>query len=194
MDWKISKGGEACSKCEKPFEHDDTYYSTITVEAQSISRFDFCEACFGLERDHQSEVFWRTKKLITEPVKKAVNFEILRELFLSILEVEEKAFKEVAYLLALVLIRKRYLKLKDFISENGTDYMTVRQKKDLPLIKVEVPLLKEEDIAGLRGKLSDLLDADFDSSMDVKELRGIIADPEPVEAQPAPEAPPAPAE
>lgn len=194
MDWKISKGGETCTKCDKPLEHGDTYYSTISVEAQLISRFDFCEECFGSEADHQSEVFWRTRKILTDPVKKSVNFEVLRELFMSILEVKEKAFKEVSYLLALVLIRKRYLKLKDFISEDGTDYMTVRQKKDMPIIKVEVPLLGEEEIAALRGKLSDLLDADFDSSMDVKDLRNIIADPEPQEAQITPQTPPAPAE
>jgi hypothetical protein len=194
MDWKISKGGEACSKCEKPLAHGDTYYSTITLDAQLISRIDFCEECFGLEQDHPSEVFWRTKKLITGPVKKSVNFEVLRELFMSILEVKEKAFKEVAYLLALVLIRKRYLKLKDFISQDGTDYMTVRQKKDLPLIKVEVPLLKEEDIALLRGKLSDLLDADFDNSMEINELRNIIADPEPAEAENTPNTTSTPAE
>ena len=102
-------------------------------------------------------------------------------IFFKMLEVDDRPFKEMVYLLALVLIRKRYLKLKDFVSCDGMDYMEVQQKKDTPLLKVEVPLFEEENIAALRNKLSLLLDADHDSTLNINELRERIKATHPIE-------------
>lgn len=175
MEWKITKGQSRCFGCNKEFGEGEIFYSILILVKQEVNRSDFCEACFDKQDDPQKEVFWRTKNTRVVPIKKAVNFEVLRDLFFKMLEVDEKAFKDLTYLVALVLIRKRYLRLKDFITMNGRDYMAVRQKRDAPLLHVEVPLLSAEDIIELRDRLSDLLDADFDSSTEIGELRERIA-------------------
>lgn len=178
MNWKIGKGNELCVKCEQQLVHGDAFFSTIETGGEEIARYDYCEACFEQDPENKKKVFWRTRKTIPQQsMKKAVNFEVVREIFLKMLNVDEKLFKEVAYLLALVLIRKRFFKLKDFVSINGVDYMEMRQKKGAPLIRVEVPLLKEDDIAVLRNKLSALLDTDFDESVDVPTLRESLSKP-----------------
>jgi len=180
MDWNIKKGGEVCLRCEQLIDPGATYYSTLVVDEAAIERSDFCETCFTQESDDDKRVFWRTSKSCNEPVKKAVNFEWVRELFERMLEVKEKAFKEMAYLLALVLIRKRYLKLKDFVSRNGQDFMEVRRKKGEPLLHVEVPMITEQDISILRDKLSDLLEADLEGDLDLGTLRDKLnSEPEP---------------
>jgi hypothetical protein len=114
---------------------------------------------------------------LDEPARKTVNFEVLRGIFFKMLPVEDRIFKEMAYLLALILIRKKVIKLKEFLTREGVDCMAVRQKTGDPLFYVEVPLLKDEDIVLLRQKLSDLLEADLDDSVDVQELREKIASP-----------------
>jgi hypothetical protein len=83
-----------------------------------------------------------------------------------------------------ILVRKRFLRLKSFVSEEGGDFMLVQQKKDAPVKKMEVPLLAEEDIVTLRDRLSDLLDADLASMLDMDELRDKLAAP-PAAAIPA---------
>ena len=181
MEWKIGKGGAGCARCSKSFEEGEIYFSTIHEETEGVRRSDYCAGCFDPERDCKEEVFWRTRKSADGPVKRTVNFEILREIFFKMLAVQDQAFKEMAYLLALILIRKRYLKLKEFVTREGVDFMTVRRKAGDPLIFVEVPFLRDEDIAPLRDKLSDLLDADLDDTLDITELRERIV------GQPAPE-------
>jgi hypothetical protein len=183
-EWNIKKGADACSRCESVLQNDEIYFSVLEAGQEEIQRIDYCKACFEGQPIEENSVFWRTKKSGVEPAKKAVNFEVLREVFLKMLEVEDRAFKEMSYLIALVLIRKRYLKLKDFVSENGRDFMAVRQRKGEPLIKVDVPLISEEDILRLRDRLSSLLDADLDGDMDVKELEQRIC------TKPEPESPP----
>ena len=39
--------------------------------------------CFDPDRDCKEEVFWRTRKSAGGPVKRTVNFEVLRDIFLS---------------------------------------------------------------------------------------------------------------
>ncbi|MHC4942500.1 MAG: hypothetical protein ACYTG7_05710 [Planctomycetota bacterium] len=183
-EWNIKKGGDACNRCERILDQGELYFSVLEVGQSEIQRVDYCKACFDGQPLEERSVFWRTKKIWSEPAKKVVNFEVLREVFIKMLDVEDNAFKEMSYLIALVLIRKRYLKLKDFVSEGGRDYMAVRQRKGEPLIKVEVPLISEEDILRLRDRLSSLLDADLDAEMDVKDLEERIC------TSPEPESPP----
>ena len=69
---------------------------------------------------------------------------------------------------------KKYLRLKEFITRESVDYMAVQQKKDTPLLYVEVPLLKEEDISVIRDKLSELLESDIDPVLKISELKDPI--------------------
>ena len=181
MEWKIGKGGSGCTRCQKSFEDGEVYFSTIRQEVDLVQRYDYCGACFEPEKDGGETVFWRTRKSIEEPARKTVNFEVLKGIFFKMLPVEDRVFKEMAYLLALILIRKKVLKLKEFLTRDGVDCMAVRRKTGDPLFYVEVPLLRDEEIALLREKLSDLLDADLDDTVDVQELREKITPP-PAEA------------
>ena len=171
MKWKIKKSLLRCMACEREFAEQEEYYSILEWNEEGIVRSDFCDGCFSHRPDEERRVFWRTRNREVRERKKAVNFEVLRDLFLKMNESGEEIFQEITYLLGLILIRKRLLILKDFISEEGKDFMTVRRKRGEPLIRVEVPFLNESDIASLRDRLSDLLDADLDGSLDVKELK-----------------------
>jgi len=170
-DWKISKGRGECSGCEKIFEDKEALFSALEIEEDGVNRHDYCEDCFNKKEEKDREVFWRTRNSYVRPEKKSVNFEVLRDLFFKMLKVDEKEFKDLTYLIGLILVRKRFLQLKDFICIDGTDFMTVRVKKDDPLLNVEVPLLSEDDITILRARLSDLFDSDLDSSTEIPELR-----------------------
>jgi len=178
MDWNIRKGGEACTRCGAALENGAFYYSTLISLEEQLSRFDYCHACFGALPREESAVFWKARRAESGPAKKAVNFESLRELFVRMVASEERQFREMAYLLGLVLVRKRLLKLKDFVSREGRDYREVQQKADAPRLLVEVPLLDDAAIAVLRDRLSQLLDADLDNSIDIHDSKQVTTDPQ----------------
>lgn len=177
MEWKIKQGGEECAQCKKFFIQGEEYFSTVLVEEGLLQRTDYCEACFEALDPENRASFWKTRKTQVKEVKKTVNFELLRELYFKMLTMKEKEIKELAYLIGLILVRKRFLKLKNFVSEEDGDFMLVQQKKDAPVVRMEVPLLAEEDIAVLRDRLSDLLDTDLGSMLDPHELREKFAAP-----------------
>jgi len=179
MEWNIKKSKESCVRCDSEIEEGAYYYSLLEVNGEEIIRVDLCGDCFEKERESPKEVFWRTRKIAPENHKKAVNFEILREIFLKMLDAEEEGFKEICYLLSLILVRKRFLLLKDFVSENGKEYVAVRQNKGAPLLKVEIPLISQEQIGRLKDRLADLLDADLDSDTDIMELKKKVCSAEP---------------
>ena len=171
MDWKIGRGGGECSACKKAFEDREVYYSCIELKPAEIDRDDFCGDCFNGLDEERKQVFWRTRSVVKNPAKKAVNFEAVRALFLKMLTMDELIFKELNYLLALVLIRKKLLRLIDFVTVENKDVMTVQLQKGTPKLHVEVPLLDSEKIDLLRERLSTLLDADLDGEVDVTYLR-----------------------
>ncbi len=174
MDWNIGRPGEECHRCRKPFDDKETYFSSVEIKNTSIHRSDYCQACFESDEEAESKVFWRTKMPESAPAKRTVNFEVLRELLYKMLDVDEQEIIELAYFIALILIRKRYLRLKDFVTEKGQDFMAVQEKKGTPVIMVKAPLVEDEDIIILRDKLGGFLDADLDSGMEISELRDVI--------------------
>jgi hypothetical protein len=175
MEWKISPGKEKCSSCDQDFQAGDSYFSTLRVTEEELARRDYCPACFetsGLtETDEAETVFWRTRMSDSDPERKrVVDFNILRELFFKMTSQPRPSFASLAYLVGLVLVRKKYLRFVDFVTRDGKDVMRVQRRRGEPCFDVEIPLLDADELAGLKDRLSDLLRADLGDDFDLDRL------------------------
>lgn len=169
-EWKISSGQDRCSSCERGFEVDQPYFSSIAVEPGGVMRRDFCTACF-VPSENTDSIFWRTRMPDRNVERKnVVDFAVLRELFFKMVAQGDAAFVPMAYLVGLVLVRKKYLRLMDFLTSEGKDFMRVQRRRGEPHFDVEVPLLDAAAIEQLKTKLSDLLRADLGDDFDLSRL------------------------
>ena len=75
------------------------------------------------------------------------------------------------YLVGLVLVRKKYLRLVDFLTSDGKDFMRVQRRRGEPSFDVEVPLLDADEIARLKDRLSELLRTDLPDEFDLSALK-----------------------
>jgi len=168
MDYKIGKSGESCATCENAFVADQHVFSMILFTEDSPARSDFCSACFnGVDKDDDSVfAFWRTRRLEAGRARRQVDFATLRELFFRMLGREGDEYKKLTYLLALLLLRKRFVNLREFTSEDGTDYLIVMAKQRPDPIKLEAPELLPQDFEELRDRLRGLLDFDMEGELD----------------------------
>jgi len=180
MEWKINPGKEQCGACAYGFTAGDPYYSLLKLDEAEILRDDLCVDCFK-PKDLES--------------RKIVDFGVLRELFFKMVSHEGGAFVSMAYLIGLVLIRKRYLRLVDFVTVDEKDLMRVQRRRGEPTFDVEVPLLDAGMIALLKDKLSNLLKADLTDDFDLTRLERDFEEPalseeaggEPAEEEPTEE-------
>ncbi|MEM7311451.1 MAG: hypothetical protein AAF682_32605 [Planctomycetota bacterium] len=152
--WKLSRRHEACSRCERPFEEDQRLYSTLYVTAEEIRREDVCEACFpqAREQDGDELIFWRGRHHVGKKAF-AVDFEALEGLFLALEGREEQALRELRYLLCLLLMRKKRLKLIKTARRPDGEAMIMRRPRRTEELLIYVFDLTPEKADELRGKL-----------------------------------------
>lgn len=164
VEYRIRKSTFRCARCEREFELDEAYVSRVDIEEDELSRSDFCDGCFEAPTAEEAPrvAFWRSRRTVAPERKRSIDFPTLRELFFKMAESGAEDHRKVCYLLALVLIRKRFVKLREFVTEDGRDYLVVTTKQRPEPLRLEAPELHPNEFGELKHQLTYLLDVDFD--------------------------------
>jgi len=115
QDWDIKPRSEACSKCETPFADRQIYYSALVFGQLGYVRADYCGACWEpIEKAGAPYSTWKGMYRMPppkpeDPLKKETAEALLRRL----IEADDRANVNVAYILAVMLERKRILVERD---------------------------------------------------------------------------------
>lgn len=158
MEWKINKGSKGCISCNKEFCEEEDYYSALFDENNVFTRKDFCIVCWDAGKQEGLFSFWKTKvPKKGKPVQKFVNNEVLFDMFVRLEGREEPNQRNLRYVLALYLIRKKIFKLKSFARENGEEFLTLHYPKEDKEFSVFNPNLKDEEIEAITAEMNQLL-------------------------------------
>jgi hypothetical protein len=167
--WKIERIKNACAGCEQEFENDQRVYSVIEFDVSPEGlpeRTDYCKACLPAERE--GKAFWETRWQIPAPKKKQVDFDrlfVLLETWLARPAGAEtsKESEALMYLVALLLIRKRFFKMLDLTTHQGKECLRLRRPgPNRPDVFVPAPLLRPDELPALRASLETLIDGVVD--------------------------------
>lgn len=163
MDWNIVKTSGACGRCEKTLQEEEIIYSCLFLGNAAFSRTDFCGDCWNNKADIPFFSFWKTRIPKKDESKKRVvdNLAILN-LFLRLGENEryrdEPWAKNMRYVLALFLMRKKLLKLQNQGSDDMGDFMELYSAEEDKLFKIHNPKLSEEEVTRLNDEILKLFD------------------------------------
>ena len=126
-EWNIQSRSRLCRACERAFADKQSYHTVLIEEKQQYQRLDLCPACW--ESQHGEGASER-KGFISQwqgvyhappavPVD-AIQKESAESLLRKLVEAHDPTHGPVCYILAVMLERKRILKVKEQIrSENG---------------------------------------------------------------------------
>jgi hypothetical protein len=116
QDWDIQPRGLACAVCQKPFADRQTYVSQLLLGAEGYARRDYCGECWAREGASQPGGFSLWKAVFhpppppePEPLKKETAESLLR----SLIEKNDPIHKNVIFILAVMLERRRILVERD---------------------------------------------------------------------------------
>jgi hypothetical protein len=172
MDWKIDRIREACAKCGRPFVHDQPVVSAIDFDAEDrVVRHDLCAACKPASASEV--VWWETRFQLLAQRKKKVDFDRLLRIFEAWQRSPPKAATADAaagndhgallYLVTLLLVRKRFLRMVDLVSEDGREFLRLRKPGATEQwYLTPAPLLTPADLPPLRARLEELIDGSFE--------------------------------
>lgn len=159
--WKIQRDRSKCEKPDCPLLTAEEYFAIL--EFPDCVRHDLCATCFEQRRSAEATepVYWRARrrKGSEAPV---LDLASLRVLFDRLGAAEGEEAAGLRYFVALLLLRKRMLKMVDARNarEERADLLVIDPKVEgMEPVALTAPPLDEERLANLGSELSAALAA-----------------------------------
>ncbi|HLY74197.1 MAG TPA: hypothetical protein VKU80_08770 [Planctomycetota bacterium] len=150
-EWKISKRGRSCSVCQREFRSEEVLYSGIAEVEGKFTRRDVCIPCW--EQKPELFSFWKTQMPRRE-VKRLEDINAMQEFFKKLLEKpsEDPSRHKVTYLTALLLARKRRIRLAG--SKNGK--LRIEKSWDGEAVEIPDPVIADAELETLKEQMEQL--------------------------------------
>src|SRR5688572_7803031 len=157
QEWKFRRREPRCGDCQAAFVESARHASLLAVVGDEVRRDDLCVSCWERHDKGGAVFYWFTRHVAA---KKGLVLDLvtLEQLFLQLEGRAERPVRELRYLVALLLMRKRRLKL-DRVTR-GTDAegrteeaMILRRPRRKETFEVFVFDFTPERIDELRQKL-----------------------------------------
>lgn len=161
VDWKTPKQGPACAACDHEFEEGESHFSLLLLDEDSFGREDRCLGCFeDMETDQEASahVFWRTRRKPPRRRGLALDFESVERLFLALEGRTEERLGELRFLLSLLLMRKKRLKLVRVKRSAEGEAMILRRPRRDESLSVRVFDLTPDRTEALRAELEKIFE------------------------------------
>ncbi|MFM1872339.1 MAG: hypothetical protein RL398_1761 [Planctomycetota bacterium] len=157
-DWKIQRDRKACEKPGCPLPTSQSYMAVL--EWPACVRRDLCDACFqDYERRCQGAeppIFWRAKRKQKGSNEPVLDLNSLRMLFDRLGSVDDDKAKSLRYFCALLLLRKRVLRMVQprTAAEERADLVVVDPKqKELPPVLLFAPNIDLDNLGAMKEEL-----------------------------------------
>jgi hypothetical protein len=150
-EWKISKRSRSCSVCQREFGSEEWLYSGIAEVEGRFERRDVCVACW--DRKPELFSFWKTRMPRRE-VKRLEDINAMQEFFKKLLEKpsDDASRQKVTYLTALLLARKRRLRLSG--SKDGR--LRIEKSWDGESTEIADPMIADTELETLKQQMEQL--------------------------------------
>jgi hypothetical protein len=156
-EWEMPRQGEACAACRCRFVPGDAIQAFLFESPDGYERRDYCDKC----RPPDEPIAigsWRTRR--PQPVAKkrqTLDREAIQHLFEQLEDAETPEKRQLRFVLALLLWRKKVLKFEHSATEDGREVWHFVVRPSGVAHAVVRPDLDEEQLEGLGDQLEMLL-------------------------------------
>jgi len=162
-EWNIQSPGHQCARTGRPFEKDESIYTILSMGPEGFRREDVCQAAWQqaggeLIRDKAGVVsFWQHSYLPpAPPPPEALRKEDAESILRSMLERNLPEEKEVRYILAVMLERKRIFKHRQTLRD-GANILVYEHAKTGETFTIEDPHLRLDQLLAIQKRVASLL-------------------------------------
>ena len=163
--WTISRRQGRCAETEREFEEGERHVSLLTVVEGALERADLSVGAWQSfqERIDSGEAepplfHWFTRHLVTRKKTVQLDLESLDRLFLELEGREELQVRELRYVLCLLLMRKRRVKVEKVLREGDEEAFIVKRPRDDRRFKVFVYDFEADRLDEVRAQLQAVFD------------------------------------
>lgn len=165
-EWNIQSRAHACEACARPFADKQPYHTLLYDEnAEHLRRMDVCDACWqsqfsdgARERkgfvSHWQGIYEAPPAEAPEAIQKETAETLLRKL----IEQNDPHFAPAAYILAVMLERKRLLRVKEQFKREGQRIFVYEQPKTGDVFTIADPDLHLNQLEAVQRDVAQLLE------------------------------------
>lgn len=162
-EWNIQSRAHACEACQQPFTDQQVYHTLLVEIGPELKRSDVCESCW----QQQSAAKTQPKGIISRwqgtyeappPVTEAIQKETAETLLKKLIELNEPRYIPAGYILAVMLERKRILKVKEQIIRDGKRTFVYEHPKTGDVFTITDPDLHLNQLEAVQRDVAHLLE------------------------------------
>ena len=164
-DWNIQSRSRQCHECEQGFEDQQIYHSLLFSEQGEYSRKDVCETCWQTQFAAASGAakgfvsHWRGRYLAPPPPPpEAIRKDTAESLLRKLVEKNLPEYAGALYILAVMLERKRVLKVRDQIKKDGKRVFVYEHGKNGDVFTIAEPDLRLDELEKIQHIVADLME------------------------------------
>jgi hypothetical protein len=163
-EWNIQSRARACEACGKAFADKESYHTLLFDEKAGFRRTDICLACWQKQysdgaRDRKGFVsYWQGVFEAPAPVREAIQRETAETLLRKLIEQNDPHYIPATYILAVMLERKRLLKVKEQLFRDGRRVFLYEQPGTGDLFTIVDPNLQLDQLEAVQHDVAALLE------------------------------------
>jgi hypothetical protein len=161
-EWNIQSRAHTCEACGKQFADQEAYHTLLFDEKADFRRSDICDACWQKQysegaRDRKGFVsYWQGIYEAPPPRMDPIQKDTAESLLRKLIELNDPHYIPAGYILAVMLERKRLLKIKEQLVRDGERVFIYEQPVTGDLFTIVDPNLQlnrleqvQQDVAAL---------------------------------------------
>ncbi len=166
-EWNIQSRAHACTACGRGFHDKENYHTLLFDDKSAFRRLDVCAACWEKQfsdgaRDRKGFIsYWHGTYEAPPPPSDPIQKETAESLLRKIIELNDPHYIPAAYILAVMLERKRLLKIKEQLVREGQRVFIYEQPKTGDLFTIVDPNLQLNQLESVQHDVANLLEHGF---------------------------------
>ncbi len=163
-EWNIQSRAHACEACGLTFADQQQYHTLLFDNPPELLRSDICEACWqkqNTEGTRERKGFishWQGVYEAPPPPTEAIKGETAESLLRKLIELNDPQYVPAGYILAVMLERKRVLKVKEQIVRDGKRTFIYEQPKTGDVFTIVDPNLQLNQLEQVQHDVAALLE------------------------------------
>jgi hypothetical protein len=162
-EWNIQSRAHACEVCGHPFADKQAYHTVLFDEGKLLRRSDICEPCAKKVNDQRGRAGFISQWQGTyeappaQPVE-AIQKDTAETLLRKLVALDDPRYGPAAYILAVMLERKRLLKIKEQFSRDGKRVFVYEHPKTGDVFAITDPDLHLDQLQEVQHTVANLLE------------------------------------
>jgi hypothetical protein len=161
-EWNIQSRAHACEVCAQPFADKQPYRTVLSEAGSELRRSDICEPCAQKDGDLRARAGfisqWHGVFEVPPPVTEAIHKDTAETLLRKLVEQNDPQHGPAAYILAVMLERKRILKVKEQIKRDGKRIFIYEQPKTGDIFTIADPDFRLDQLEAVQRDVAQLLE------------------------------------